>query len=191
MYPENLRTNPSTEVMIAENIRVLRQTQKLIDQISDELYLRIDPVLSPSSLGAQFRHCLDFYQCFLQGIKNSKIDYDQRERDEQIESNRSQAMARIEAIAEGLWKLSISEDQSALWVRQDSPYWSVSSLRRELQFLLSHTVHHQALIVLLLKANGFAPAEEIGVAPSTLEYRKAENVLSKLVARQPRLSALL
>jgi hypothetical protein len=46
--------------------------------------------------------------------------------------------------------------------------WSQSSVTRELQALLSHTVHHYALIALMLQLNGFEVPEELGVAPSTL-----------------------
>ena len=51
------------------------------------------------------------------------------------------------------------------------PEWSTSSVRRELLFLLSHTVHHNALVKELLRARGHALADDFGVAPSTLEHR--------------------
>jgi hypothetical protein len=46
--------------------------------------------------------------------------------------------------------------------------WSQSSLKRELQFLVSHTVHHYALIKELLRRTGFDAGTEFGVAPSTI-----------------------
>ena len=78
-----------------------------------------------------------------------------------------------------------------LSVKQDSPYWGASSLSRELQFLLSHLVHHQALVAVMLRVYGFVPTEEFGVAPATLENRRVRNVIGKLVQRQPRLSVVL
>jgi hypothetical protein len=67
---------------------------------------------------------------------------------------------------------SLRPDLSAtvLQARQDSPHWAVTSLERELQFLLSHTVHHFALVALLLRAQGFEVSADFGVAPSTLAY---------------------
>jgi hypothetical protein len=41
-----------------------------------------------------------------------------------------------------------------------------------LQFLCSHTVHHFALIKLLLDGTGVDLAPEFGVAPSTLAYHR-------------------
>jgi hypothetical protein len=57
-------------------------------------------------------------------------------------------------------------------VRQDAACWGRSSAERELQFLLSHTVHHYALIALMLRTQGYEPGAEFGVAPSTLAYWK-------------------
>jgi hypothetical protein len=55
----------------------------------------------------------------------------------------------------------------------DPSSWSCSSVRRELQSLVSHTVHHYALIALMLQLNGVEPTEEFGVAPSTLKQWRA------------------
>jgi hypothetical protein len=51
--------------------------------------------------------------------------------------------------------------------------WSPSSVGRELQALLGHTVHHYAIIALLLRVEGIEPGEEFGVAPSTLAHWRA------------------
>ena len=51
----------------------------------------------------------------------------------------------------------------------DAP-WADSSVERELQVLLSHTVHHYALIAVALRLHGHPVDEEFGVAPSTLRY---------------------
>ena len=183
--------NSATQILIAENIKVLRDAQKLLERMEDRTYTRVEEPTFTSSLGAQLRHCLDFYQCFLLGVKNGKIDYDLRERDEHTEQSRARAIERITATTEMLWKLSLLEEPATLWVKQDSSSWSPSSLRRELQFLLSHLVHHQALVAVMLRVQGFVPSEEIGVAPATLAYRKERNLLGVSRQRQPRLSVVL
>lgn len=50
---------------------------------------------------------------------------------------------------------------------------SVSSLGRELQLLISHTVHHYAMMALVLRGQGIDPGPEFGVALSTFRYRAA------------------
>ncbi|MEP0552783.1 MAG: hypothetical protein ABJE29_00430, partial [Balneola sp.] len=61
----------------------------------------------------------------------------------------------------------------------ESP-WSVSSIRRELQFLVSHTVHHYALIGLILKTMDVEVPEDFGVAPSTLKHESEQETAKAL-----------
>jgi len=60
--------------------------------------------------------------------------------------------------------------------RLDSRFLPLLYNRRHLgvtMFLLSHTVHHYALISVALKLQGIDPGEEFGIAPSTLRYLKS------------------
>ena len=52
------------------------------------------------------------------------------------------------------------------------PAWSESTVARELQFLVSHTIHHHALIAAILRLESHTPAEGFGIAPSTLKYER-------------------
>jgi uncharacterized damage-inducible protein DinB len=42
-----------------------------------------------------------------------------------------------------------------------------TSLARELVFALQHTIHHQAIVAVLLHEQGIAAPAEFGYAPST------------------------
>jgi hypothetical protein len=44
-------------------------------------------------------------------------------------------------------------------------------MARELEFLLSHTVHHYAIVAILCRLQGIAVDDGFGVAPSTLRHR--------------------
>jgi hypothetical protein len=57
----------------------------------------------------------------------------------------------------------------------EAEQWSNSSLRRELQFLISHTIHHYALIATLCARDGFELPADFGVAPSTLWFRNSRD----------------
>jgi len=52
----------------------------------------------------------------------------------------------------------------------DGSPWSESTVKRELQYLQAHTIHHYALIALILRIQGITPHDEFGVAPSTLRH---------------------
>jgi hypothetical protein len=83
----------------------------------------------------------------------------------------------LQAVIDGLRRFSFADGHSELLVvlegstrTHECPYWTRSSIARELQSLLSHTVHHYALIAIALRLQGIEPSAEFGVAPSTLEH---------------------
>ncbi len=162
--------------LIQENIDVLKQGLELLYQLNPESYLETKHPFSEYGIGSHFRHCLDFYQSFLGGVVEGRIDYDDRDRDERIEKDRTIAISKIQNTIHRLDALIHIDNQKPLLVRledeaeQESPSsWSSSSVQRELQALVSHTVHHYALIAIMLQLKGYLPAKEFGVAPSTLK----------------------
>jgi uncharacterized damage-inducible protein DinB len=168
------------ESLIADNIGYLQQALELLRGLNDDLYDKAVPLAFGSGLGAHVRHCLEHYESFLAGWRLGQIDYDARPRDGRAERERAYAMSRIEAVIAALHQLEEHDEKRAVRVRQDCnaapeapAAWSDSTVRRELQFLVSHTVHHYALIAMMLRLHGAAPHEDFGVAPSTLKYRKA------------------
>jgi len=158
------------QMLINDNIHVLEQGMELIERLDDRLYTRVNRPFSTHGIGSHFRHCIDFYHSFLTAVGTGKINYDDRVRDEWVESRRLFATSKLRAMIEGLQRLSLTDNQGEVQVILEGSSWSRSSVKRELQFLLSHTIHHYALIALALRLQGFDPGEEFGVAPSTLEY---------------------
>ncbi len=108
------------------------------------------------------------------------LQYILRERDRRVEVDRGVAIERMRQLIDALEGLEAEATEWAVRVRSErSPAsvgaaaWCRSSVRRELEFLLSHTVHHYALIVELLRLQEVELDErfaEFGVAPSTLDY---------------------
>ena len=119
---------------------------------------------------------MDFYCSFLSGVGDGRIDYDSRKRDPRISRERRTAIEKLAAIITRLEELWGIDNQMPLMVRledsgdeADPSSWSWSSVLRELQSLVSHTVHHYALIGLIMQLNGFTIKQDFGVAPSTLK----------------------
>lgn len=171
----------NSSAIINDNVQALAQGRDLITIIDDKSYSSPGQPFLKYGAGAHFRHCIDFYNSFLSGIETGRIDYDARDRDEIVEKDRTAALSRIDSIIERLERLSpegfhkevrvISENSSR---NTASPEWSRSSVARELQFLLSHTVHHYAIIAIMMRLQGIEPGEAFGVAPSTLrQWREA------------------
>ena len=98
------------------------------------------------------------------------IENERRARDVRVDSDGEYAQTRITATMVALQELMPDLSAMVMQAGQDSPHWTVTSFERELQFLLSHTVHHYALAALMLRTQGVEPGKEFGVAPSTLAY---------------------
>lgn len=176
----NLSHRQST--LIEANIRWLRQAQHLLEGISDSLYTDSPESIAPHRVGGHMRHILDFYQCFLSGLEGGHIDYDARERDILIETNRNAACARIAEIVEDLETLLDLRGDRILWIRTEdceaqgvADQFLTSSIGRELQVLSSHTIHHFALIAMTLRAQGCEVDRSFGMAPSTVRYQASRD----------------
>lgn len=163
-----------------DNIFSLRQGVDLIRRLDTETFA--GPPEDRSGVGSQFRHCVDFYDCFLRGISAGRVDYNRRDRDRRVATDPAFAVERIEQIIDALTRLDPAALDATLEVRldraapmTDEREWCRSSVLRELQFLFSHTIHHYALIANLLAGQGVELGRELagfGVAPSTLDYWK-------------------
>lgn len=158
---------------------VLLKGLKLIEEIDDTIFT----TGSRGSLGTHFRHCLDFAGNFLQGLKTGKIDYSQRERNTEIETNREQAILSLAFLIRELQTVKSSDLEKSVMVKieeigvlADSSKWVWSSGWRELEFVQSHTIHHFALIAYKLQTLGIEVEADFGVAPSTLKYWKEASV---------------
>ena len=158
---------------------ILLQGLKLIEKIDDASFTNGNR----GSIGTHFRHCLDFATNFLSGLKIGKIDYSQRERNSEVETNREQAILHLAFIIRELQAIEISDLEKPLMVKIEEisglmsrPEWAWSSGWRELEFLQSHTIHHFALIAYKLQSLGIEVEKDFGVAPSTLKYWQEERV---------------
>ncbi|MEW6210370.1 MAG: DinB family protein [Acidobacteriota bacterium] len=174
-----------TSRLIADNVHALRQGIDLIRAIDDETYSTPNAPLTKAGIGSHFRHCIDFYSRFAAGLPAGRINYDLRERNAAIETSRLSAIEKIEAIIERLRSLAPQEGEREVEVISESSDndadWSRSSIKRELQFLLSHTIHHYAIVAVSLRMRGIEPGEEFGVALSTLRHWKEQSA-SVLIA---------
>jgi uncharacterized damage-inducible protein DinB len=189
---------------IAPNLELLRATLELVERLSDGQYTHVETRLTAASIGAHVRHVLDHYRLFLAGLPEGEVDYDDRQRDTDIERSALAAATEARRLIAAFAALGapataavpgagaagaacaartgrLAADWAArpLRVRQqgdDEPGrfdGCDSHAERELLFLASHAVHHQALIAMLVRAQGLAVPESFGLAPSTATWQRA------------------
>jgi uncharacterized damage-inducible protein DinB len=160
-------------------LAVLRQGERLIEELDGELYRRSPAPLAASAVGAHFRHVLDVAGAFLRGLPERRIDYDRRERAPEVELDPCEGARRLRQVACSIEALGSLRFDEGLEVRCDVPEgvasgagWNRSTVGRELTYVLSHAIHHYALIAMILASYGHEVEEGFGVAPSTLVYWK-------------------
>jgi hypothetical protein len=161
--------------LVGQCIAVLRQGIDLIENLDDALFTRFE-TSEKASVGLHFRHNLDFVTNVLRGLETGRLDYNRRERNPEVETNRRYAISRFRNAVSELEKLTPEILGKKILVRSETieSLWCESSALRELEFLQSHTIHHYALIEAKLRSFGFKVPKEFGVAPSTLEFWKSQ-----------------
>jgi len=174
---------PEKNKLVAGCIGVLEQGHALLERLDDRLYAETAGLHVQGGVGTHLRHCLDFYQRLFAGLGTGRVDYNRRERDPLVARDRVWASARIEVLVDELRSLAAVPGDTPLLVSPEDAaeagVWCASTFGRELQFLLSHTVHHYALIALILRLQGFEPGAEFGVAPSTLAHWRQEALCAR------------
>ena len=162
---------------IEGNCHFLAQGIEVLQRMEDETYASATSRSGASPVGVHFRHVFDHYHAFLGGLSEGRIDYDARRRDPRLDRERGFAIETALGLMTDLGRLPPTMAGRVLDVsvrseadHDSGPDWSGSTVKRELQFLVSHTVHHYALIKEVLRQCGFEAGEEFGVAPSTLAH---------------------
>ncbi|MGJ8725664.1 MAG: DinB family protein [Roseibacillus sp.] len=160
--------------LIEANLHYIVQAERLLAQLTDETFSQESPAFYRSTIGGHLRHCLDHYDSFLNALQDGKVDYDERMRLPALETETASAAAKATEIRERLEIVSAKETPVGLLVKMDcgidNTDWQPSTLGRELQFLVSHTVHHFAMIGGICRELGIEPEKNFGVAPSTIRH---------------------
>lgn len=164
---------PTATGVVAANLTVLDQTISLLQRLSPDQYRQPVASVFGTSIGAHVRHCVDHHLQFLRGLDSGRVDYDARDRDSDVETSLARGLLSVQQLVERI--ASVDQRRQVLWIRVDQDAqedgWQISSFGRELAFLLSHTVHHQALIAMICRHLGVPVEEDLGVAPATLRFR--------------------
>ena len=124
------------------------------------------------SIGEHVRHCLDHVSALLAADASAALSYDRRQRGTAVEIDPTQAARQILQLKRGIETWSTrSLDEPIRVTSMISPAGDAvtgwSTLARELAFVVSHTIHHQAIIGLLLAVHGLEVPDRFGHSPST------------------------
>jgi uncharacterized damage-inducible protein DinB len=148
-------------------MRTLRST---IAELPDDLF-RAKLAPTSGSIGEHVRHSIDHARALLALIDGDDLTYDARLRGTSVEAHAHVAACEIDRVCSGLEALKgVGERPIRLHLIAEAgqrPSQLTSTPGREVAFVLQHTIHHCALIALLLERRGIATPARFGVAPST------------------------
>jgi uncharacterized damage-inducible protein DinB len=118
------------------------------------------------------RHCLDHVSALIASTYTGVCAYDGRARGTEIETHRRAALAAVAGLIRVVAGLdpSLLEREIDVEIQLDRAgtiSHARSSFGRELLYVMSHTIHHNALVALMLRERGISVDPHLGLAPST------------------------
>lgn len=127
---------------------------------------------SCGTVGGHVRHALDHVATLVASSGRTELSYDRRVRGTAVETDPSAAVREILRLAAALAEWDRRPPSGMLAVTAmlapDQSVTGWSSRTRELAFVVSHTIHHHAMIALLLEMQGIGVgASDFGYSPST------------------------
>lgn len=158
------------------NLETLEVLQSVVLRMNQEVYTHVN-FKGNASVGQHVRHTIEFYQCLFEATDT--VNYDLRKRDLALESSAAHALDAITSVKHQLRQLNACRNfklHTDLPPIKGQVLEVDSSLSRELLYVLEHSIHHMALIRVLLKDEdpNFELDDSFGVAYSTLAYRNEE-----------------
>ena len=158
--------------------RNLEALSSLVEQFTAEEYKQELELVYNATIGQHSRHILEFFKCLALGCQTGTVDYEDRERDLQLESDKVNALTVINEIENWIDRVDVEQKiimQGRFSTREDEiPTMVESTVERELIYNLEHMIHHMAIIKIAV-CNYFPHINltpGMGVAPSTLKYKR-------------------
>lgn len=156
--------------------QTITQLMELIQKMEDAQFSEPLPILSGNTIGKHIRHIIELYDQLLKGHSAGIINYDERERNLQLETSvtyATEALMRIRLASEKTTEkpLLVCFDYS---IENSSRELISSSYKRELAYNIEHAIHHMAIIKIAVDHyyKEIVLDNHFGVAPSTIKYQK-------------------
>jgi uncharacterized damage-inducible protein DinB len=124
------------------------------------------------SIGSHVRHCLDHVEALERALVRGVCCYDDRVRGTAMEDDPAIACARLKACQLRLTNLDpelllTPLTLSAVIDANGTSVRALTTVAREIAFVISHTIHHAAIIAVLLDDMGHDRPPRFGMAPTT------------------------
>lgn len=153
---------------------IFDQLCSVLLKLTNEQYSLQSKALFNASIGQHVRHIIELFLCLDNGYKTGVINYEKRERNPALETDRILAVEKLSLISNSIAR----KDQVLLLEANyrehtENTFFVSTNYWREIIYNLEHTVHHMALIrVALNELTDIVVPQEFGVAASTIRHQK-------------------
>ena len=157
-------------------VALLEQIRDVLTLLPPSVYVGRPAARVSGSVGEHVRHCVDHVHALTTALEGEALSYDSRLRGTRTEIDPSVAINEIERLFYRLDRLTTIPAERAIFlstlVDQALPPRLVrTTIGREIAFVVQHTIHHCALVAVLLEWQGCRVPKDFGVAPSTVRAR--------------------
>ncbi len=168
-------------MLLKATIDALKQIGILLEVLGQQAKASQSNLFIDARIGAHVRHVHDHFKALLSGLETGCVDYNQRRRSspaetditlcEQEHRNILSALAASESVPT---RLTIISEIDCFTIENTA---LPSTVERELLYLINHTIHHVAIIKLILSHHGIETPGYLGLAPSTASYMREMQAL--------------
>ena len=148
---------------------ILVELERMPTQLADNVYRE-------ANIGQHMRHVFDHMLAIRLAIQEGLVDYDRRERGNEVETDRLMASQQLSLLR--LWIQTEDFDNHKVSVASEIDCENTqrmhfdSNLNREILYVINHSIHHAAHIKLLLEQFGINLPAHIGIAPGTASFNR-------------------
>jgi hypothetical protein len=146
----------------------------LLKDLPQDDFVLPSTVLSGATVGEHVRHVIEMFYCLINNYEYGVVNYDKRERNLSIQTNKQVAQNLIFDLHSDIVKLDRKMVLQMPCCDGAGFVDIETNFLRELLYNLEHCVHHMALIRIGVQAMqpSLVLSEAFGVADSTIAYRK-------------------
>jgi uncharacterized damage-inducible protein DinB len=152
-------------------LALLEEIARVLKRLPADAYAA-RPSGASGSIGAHVRHSFDHVSALLEAVESGMLTYDHRSRGTSIETDPQAASFRALDLCSSLRELTADDldrplSFDVLLDRDGRTMRVATTVARELAFVISHTIHHNATMAVLLKAMDIDVPSRFGYAPAT------------------------
>ena len=155
---------------------IFEQLESVLNHITEEDFTKKVATLNHSTIGQHIRHTLEFFTCLVHNHSRGTVNYDKRDHDRMIETDKTIAAALIKDLYSFIDQNPNDSDlvlEANYSLVEDESISIQTTYFRELAYNIEHAIHHMAIIKIGLKEVApYVPIpDHFGVAVSTIRYQ--------------------